>query len=1715
MMTATSNNQPPQPQSPLSHLLARTQPLHQSTLSLSQLVPVHWSLLQVSSETIVEKQQIRTRKNEDADSITSSSSCCSSSWESVLNGLTHTDEATAMNEILFGDAATTCSSPAQKLLVIQYLLFQTTSSFDSVLSALSRVVLPLLRQQQQYESLIQDKKEMDTMDVHSQEGSLFEESLMEAILDAVLIHGTTKTSSSANSNKDDDHDDVMLSVFLERFAEFATQVLQQSSIATFCSWKATCRILTRVVESFSEDCRPDILVTALSDLVQQGIAVAIQKLPMDRLSSLLPPITNDLLPLLLLSATTSHQSSSLSSSSSPAKNNDNHCGARCVIELWDHVVMNIYKQQRDQPILQQHASVYLVVTSVLCTILPWRINNTNDHHHHHHHHQQQQSSPTPPLTQTVLWDLIYFCVSQNLEAPKRLSWVEESWSKESATAAAAASSSSSSNGRLQADLGTLQLLRRRGLYLLRILVEHEPELSVWNKYVACYETLEMESTSHLIDQTWDTIADIASTITVESERALENPAALVTAPPCFSWQWLKVMLTRVLTSRDAPTIRKLSLFRLFTGQAGICLEPQATGTSTRANGQAEKSKKSKSRPLKTSSAGRGAPLAVVTPDFVFEAVILSFDTLEAAVGTNIHLDDDKKEARQDVSELFTKFLCSYVHALQNNAAKCHEFFLGLWGQDVLCRINRKTAVLIFTSIAELLSNNNSISLSMSEDGLATLSQSLHSIFAMGSVILSYQKTMLESFAIILAHANAMDNLKPLTILGVLDLFPVPDTPSDAKPMSNETNEDDLTLLNHHKSFRYLQMWLKKMKANDLSWAANFGSAVSAAYVDGMLTADAAAHTSHWDPLVGLTTAAKDMGKAVVFFCSLATVSENAPGKTPSELLWPAIYKGVSHAPRTTLDPMWTNAEKVARALVLIEYGCKIRVISGMGNGDLVVDRKTNGMMPPSQHVEFILKQSTDFIFHSIRALLPSGNIEYNPFTGSNARSPIVRQATTCFAKWTSLLQIIHEGFPSSLAIEATVDSLLKENVHCLVATNDNHEIALRMSTIFASLSCGGELDESQLAHICNTLLSLDHVSEGRSAVEEQTSRSIFQGAKWGSMAILVVRLIRLSDQGGKMDTVERILDHVEDAIHLVPLNAILPLFNCVAVAADYAWASSSLNFDRLAKTIQSLTILANEMKNSNENTAMFDEVCRLIFRPELLLAESKRLSDVPDCATPVRDAFREFIKLAGVQRTHVAAAVLCRMVYGWLGPEDKRNEAGIAAIPYKEDIVALLLFKEARVEEASVNQTYDSRKYSGLLPFGTDDRSISRGFVIAFLSRLPDIEQGLSPAVLTGLCHFLIDRLLSDIELPDKAQLMLGTPAYCRCMRGWQGLCVISRFMTASIAEDICNRVMEAFGGQLFGQIRYFIEVFTIQCTRRFPDVFGKALLREIRRTNLSLQHISSLCIVVGALICGPYKIKFFTDKNNVGQALAGVLPWLGSTQGFARAIAQLLVHKLIPLAIDVSAHYDRDTQGTKDWVLLSIYDFLENHDEMKRLRKKQTKFFESYDADTACTLDGILQVVVDEGGEAMPKHLVGVMKETLREVFAEGNSHDTPEWKHLENLLSTEHSCLDTDVTKNGSVNFQRKIIPLDALNLALEHIQDRQQRNRAGRKKQPLIVCATLVDKVPNLGGLARTAEIFAAERLVIPDLRVTQMDNFKSLSVTAGDWIEIEECKETVRR
>ena len=69
------------------------------------------------------------------------------------------------------------------------------------------------------------------------------------------------------------------------------------------------------------------------------------------------------------------------------------------------------------------------------------------------------------------------------------------------------------------------------------------------------------------------------------------------------------------------------------------------------------------------------------------------------------------------------------------------------------------------------------------------------------------------------------------------------------------------------------------------------------------------------------------------------------------------------------------------------------------------------------------------------------------------------------------------------------------------------------------------------------------------------------------------------------------------------------------------------------------------------------------------------------------------------------------------------------------------------------------------------------------------------------------------------------------------------------------------------------------------------------------------------------------------------------------------------------------------------------------------------------------------------------------------------------------------------------------------------------AGRKKSnqstnDLIVIASLIDRVPNLGGLCRTCEVLGAKQFVLSTLRVTEEKDFSSLSVSSEKWIKVTE-------
>ena len=82
--------------------------------------------------------------------------------------------------------------------------------------------------------------------------------------------------------------------------------------------------------------------------------------------------------------------------------------------------------------------------------------------------------------------------------------------------------------------------------------------------------------------------------------------------------------------------------------------------------------------------------------------------------------------------------------------------------------------------------------------------------------------------------------------------------------------------------------------------------------------------------------------------------------------------------------------------------------------------------------------------------------------------------------------------------------------------------------------------------------------------------------------------------------------------------------------------------------------------------------------------------------------------------------------------------------------------------------------------------------------------------------------------------------------------------------------------------------------------------------------------------------------------------------------------------------------------------------------------------------------------------------------------------------------------------------MLPWDEFELEKNQVKRQMEK----RKRNDVIVVASLIDKVPNLAGLTRTCEILNAKALTIHCKDVVKTDEFAQIAVTAQKWQPIHE-------
>jgi hypothetical protein len=1176
------------------------------------------------------------------------------------------------------------------------------------------------------------------------------------------------------------------------------------------------RILVRLLRS-SPVSSPS-LIQAFYDKLWQSVQTVIARRPtpstdrnglQNHNHPMIASLSKDLLPILTTTTTQSTNNKDDGNGTSPIALLWTELYRPHTLTLWTRLFS--LTERSDDP--QRLRLTLLVLTTVLCPLLPHLVD-----------HElplalvgsANASADSPkdddlsrrPVEQPAFWQIIYTCLAQGRSL-------------------------------LEDGAALSSILRKRALYLLNTIAT----TSVWKQYVMCVETLEMESEQHLVDQIWDVVNDLLESVE-ENDHDTSPPSSSFGR---LTWDWMSLLFSAVLSS-EQPVIRKLGMYRL------LKVKDVKDNNNKAAQKRKGKKKTNNIQPRAASDGQTKSMLEQMSPNFFLHVLLPSWDSLVTSVGYTMHLENNRKVEKEEMLPLFTKLLQSYLDRL--DSAMAEAFWKELWSWSLIQKLTTRTIVLVFQSLSQKLSTSPSMDIPADNETLLSLKSTMQALFLDCSVVLTYRKELVRTVAVMLAHtsqpAGTTKKWTPMTILQLMSLFSAEHFALESEDWSID---GEPTLVD-------LRVWVSRFDQD----AAAIGAAVAAAFVGGQLIPT---DGNNWDPTTGATNTERELAWAIPLLCSLATGESKRT--SASQLLWPAINKGLSNTAGAIMTSNNIKAGHVTRALLLLESGCRLRELSGMGNGDLVIDK--NVLMPPPPNIEKMLSSSVDFILYHIRTLV---SIEAQNESGGGTRSNKAKRMSATYALLITQIRTLQQSYPSSNVISSAVDELLQSSFKALAegAENDSKRVMLA-SQIYAAVSSGADPGPDSHIPLCRLLLKMELTGDLRevSRAWEQAARSVLQYAKWAAISWVLPLFLKTLETASEskcqeaQQFIQDLFTDAFDAVQSTPADALLPLFNCILSAGKW-WAltvkldnEKSENFyvENLQKIITALLAVMEDSNQSQENMYMLNGICALMFQPKVLAEEYNRLENNPDCETPIRDAFRKLIGMAGTQRPHITRSVLCRITVAWLGgDESEKSSLGLNAIPYRDDIVKLLLHKELKIDESSANQSRGGEQ-SGVteIPVHTNELSVTRAFLLVFLSKLPDPSAGLSEKVLKELLHYVILRLLVEtapIKSTHPSMIMKGTPNYCMKMRGWQALCNLSRFVTTEIASQVCEDVFNSMPEPIHNQIRYFMEVFTIKCATMHSVVFGTAFLDHSSHTDLTLQHISSLVsYFIQGTICYPH----------------------------------------------------------------------------------------------------------------------------------------------------------------------------------------------------------------------------------------------------------------------
>lgn len=603
-------------------------------------------------------------------------------------------------------------------------------------------------------------------------------------------------------------------------------------------------------------------------------------------------------------------------------------------------------------------------------------------------------------------------------------------------------------------------------------------------------------------------------------------------------------------------------------------------------------------------------------------------------------------------------------------------------------------------------------------------------------------------------------------------------------------------------------------------------------------------------------------------------------------------------------------------------------------------------------------------------------------------------------------------------------------------------------------------------------------------------------SRWVAFAAAVTELVWESVSKMALSTDElcnRLIMEAVEALETASQKSCLHILKAVSHALSLV---KVIDADLLSKCLKACWQSCKDLKKSDIFRPAVEMFISFAFQPSLLQ---------PNRGCLLSHYLDELLNLGEVM-PGVFCALITRLIDVWKGSVklmDSQLDVMVKALTYgpvyrKDQRIVFdsEAFVTAQGEALSVNQLLRSEHQA--------DVEV-RALGIAFLIQLSSSEKT-SVQTAAKLSEALVKY---DREVTSTRKRYFGNSTIHRIKnRVWQAQLCLLHLLSEEMFEKLLEHVFqELVEDSQQPSIRCLLEWTAVSILLRTPRLRAKLVpAMEQAGTERTGSVCSFLAIIIHLGACLDPETEL---ESHLLEFLPAVLPWSMGQHFNARVYAQVALH----LASRWSKEHGLSSVTEK---YAALFTCLKSTIQMGNWSRNVEKlledfYFKDFNAVDDLTLQTIFcdlprltgltdrefipLAVFEEVLTMSPEKLALPLYNLDDRLSSAKPSH----W--LEGIHAEAEVVLDKE-------DYQKKITPWKQQLASCDLMWDLSVPKK--KTGDGLIVVASLIDRIPNLGGLCRTCEVFGVTEFVVGSLKYLEDRNFQGLSVSAEKWITISEVK-----